>query len=314
MRGREDGAFRPLLGSRSGLGVLVNMIHSRQSRIAPYLFVAPNVLGFVAFIVVPAVYGFWLSLFRTSLFQPPKFAGLGNFTYLANDDIFWRALRNTVVFVAGDVALIIILSVLVGTLLNQSIRGRGFFRSAFFYPVLLSPVVVAIVWQWILNNRFGALNSILRATGLRQTPWLLNVDWAMAWVIIVHVWATVGFFALIVLAGLQSIPPVLYEAAEVDGATSWRRFWRITLPMLLPTLATVLILGLIRAFEIFDYVYVLTGGGPGFATTMMVQYIYRAGFELDQFGLAAAGSLVLFVIVLSLTALQYVLGRIGEAL
>ena len=264
---------------------------------------------------MPAIYNFYLSLFRTSPFHPPEFVGADNFIYLAQqDDFFWRAMQNIVVFVLGDVTFIVVLSVLIGVLLNQNIRGRGFFRSAFFYPVLLSPVVVALVWQWFLNNQFGALNTALQAMGLPRTPWLLRADWAMFWAIFVHVWATLGFFSLIILAGLQSIPPILYEAAIVDGANRWRTFRHITLPLLVPTLMTVLILSMIRSFEVFDHIYVLTGGGPGTATLMVVQYIYRAAFQLDQFGLAAAASLVLFIVIFALTVLQYLIGRFGEAI
>ena len=287
----------------------------RRNAITPYLFLAPNLAVFLIFIIVPAGYNFYLSLFRTSPFRPPQFVGTENFTYLLQqDDLFWRALRNICVFVVGDVALITGLSVLVGVLLNQDIRLRGFFRSAFFYPVLLSPVVVALVWQWILNSQFGALNALLQAVGLPRQPWLLRPAWGMFWVIFVHVWATLGFFSLIVLAGLQSIPPVLYEAAVIDGAARWTTFRYMTLPLLAPTLMVVLILSMIRSFEIFDHIYVLTGGGPGTATLMIVQYIYRAAFQLDQAGLAAAASLVLFVVLFTLTAVQYLLGRWRQAI
>ncbi len=285
-----------------------------RARLAPYLFVTPNVLLFATFIAVPALYGFWMSFFRLSAYQPKQYAGFANFSALLADDLFLRAVRNTLTFVVGDVTLVVVLSVLIGFLLNRPVRGRGFFRSAFFYPVLLSPVVVAIIWQWILNTNFGALNSVLRWAGFNPVPWLLTPKWAMMWVIIVHVWATVGFFALIVLGGLQSIPPVLYEAANIDGATPIQRARYITIPLLYPTILTVVILSVIRAFEIFDYVYVMTGGGPGFSTMMMVQYIYRTGLELDQLGLAAAAALVLFVIILSLTVVQFVLGRLAQAI
>lgn len=284
-------------------------------RLAPYLFLAPNLTIFAVFIIAPTLYNFYLSLFRTSPFRPPEFSGLENFRYLIQqDDLFWRAMRNIVVFVMGDVGLITVLSVLIGVLLNQQIRFRGFFRSAFFYPVLLSPVVVALVWQWILNNQFGVLNAMLEALGLPRQPWLLRPGWAMFWGIFVHVWATLGFFALIVLAGLQSIPPVLYEAATIDGANRWAGFRHVTLPLLMPSLLVVLILSMIRSFEIFDHLYVLTGGGPGTATLMIVQYIYRSAFQLDQFGLAAAASLVLFVVIFTLTVVQYALGRWRETI
>ena len=284
-------------------------------RLTPYLFLLPNLAVFVIFIIAPAIYNFFLSLYRTSPFRPPVFVGPENYLYLLQkDDLFWRAVRNIFVFVVGDVTLITVLSVLVGVLLNQELRFRGFFRSAFFFPVLLSPVVVALVWQWILNNQFGVLNAVLQGLGFARQPWLLRADWAMFWAIFVHVWATLGFFALIVLAGLQAIPAAVYEAARIDGAGRWRTFFNVTLPMLMPTLMVVLILSMIRSFEVFDHIYVLTGGGPGTATLLVVQYIYRSAFQLDQFGLAAAGSLVLFVVIFSLTAMQYLFGRSRESM
>ncbi len=286
-----------------------------RTRLVPYLFLTPNLAVFLIFIIIPAVYNFYLSLFRTSPFRPPEFVGADNFAYLVQqDDLFWRAMRNIAVFVVGDVSLLTLGALLIGVLLNQDVRLRGFFRSAFFYPVLLSPVVVALVWQWILNTQFGALNAVLQALSLSRQPWLLRPNWAMFWVVFVHVWATLGFFALIVLAGLQSIPPVLYEAALIDGAGRWAGFRYVTLPLLMPSLMVVLILSMIRSFEVFDHVYVLTGGGPGTATLMIVQYIYRSAFQLDQFGLAAAASLVLFVVIFSLTVLQYLMGRWREAI
>jgi alpha-1,4-digalacturonate transport system permease protein len=286
-----------------------------QSMLAPYLFLAPNLVVFLIFIIVPAGYNFYLSLFRTSPFRLPAFVGVDNFRYLLQqDDLFWRAIWNIGIFVVGDVALLTGFSVLIGVLLNQDIRCRGFFRSAYFYPVLLSPVVVALVWQWILNNQFGALNAVLQAVDLPRQPWLLKPNWGMFWVIFVHVWATLGFFALIVLAGLQSIPPALYEAALIDGAGRWAGFRHVTLPLLMPSLMVVLILSMIRSFEVFDHVYVLTGGGPGTATLMIVQFIYRAAFQLDQAGLAAAASLILFLVIFSLTVFQYLLGRRRETI
>jgi alpha-1,4-digalacturonate transport system permease protein len=282
--------------------------------LAPYLFLLPTLLVFLTFTIVPALYNFYLSLFRISPLRPREFVGLGNFGYLVErDDLFRRALANTVLFVGGDVGLILVLSLAIALLLNGKIRFRGFFRSVFFYPVLLSPVVVALIWGWFLNSHFGILNAALRALGLEPQPWLLRADYAMVWVIVVHVWATIGFYSLILLAGLQSIPPDLHEAAAVDGSTGWQAFRYVTFPLLMPMVLLVLILATIRAFEVFDHVFVLTGGGPGFATLFVVQYIYRAGFELTEWGLASAASLMLFVVILSLTALQYVMGRLREA-
>jgi len=286
-----------------------------RPRLAPYLFLAPNLLVFGVFIIVPAVWNFYLSLFRVSLQAPPAYVGLANFGYLTRqDDVFWHAVRNTVVFVVGDVLLILALALVIALLLNAPIRFRGFFRSIFFYPVLLSPVIVAEVWRWVLNTQYGLANAFLRAVGLPPQPWLLRADYALDWVIISHVWATVGFFALILLAGLQAIQPALYEAAEVDGATRWHSLRHITLPLLMPSVFVVFILGTIRAVQVFEYIFVLTGGGPGFATLTIVQYIYRAGFQLNEFGLASAASLLLVTVLAMLTVLQYVLGRMGEAI
>jgi alpha-1,4-digalacturonate transport system permease protein len=282
---------------------------------APYLFLLPNLAVFLIFIIIPACYNFYLSMFSTSPFRPPEFIGLGNFAYLfTTDDMFHRALRNLSLFIVGDVGGILVFSVLIGLLLNQKVKLRGFFRSAFFYPVLLSPVVVALVWQWILNNQFGALNAFIKAAGGQGIPWLLRPDWSMFWSVFVHLWATLGFFSLIILAGLQSVPGELYEAAVADGAGRFQQFAYITLPLLMPTVMTVLVLSTIRGLEIFDHVYILTGGGPGTATLMMVQYIYRAAFELDQFGLAAAGSLVLFLIIFMITLIQYLSGKRREVM
>ncbi|MFQ3621263.1 MAG: sugar ABC transporter permease [Spirochaetales bacterium] len=283
--------------------------------VAPYLFLLPNTIIFAVFIIIPAIYNFYLSMFDTSPFRPHEFVGLGNFLYLLkNDDLFLRALKNLSIFVLGDVGGILVFSVIIGLLLNQKVILRGVFRSAFFYPVLLSPVVVALVWQWILNNQFGALNALLNQLGMKSVPWLLVPHWSRFWAIFVHLWATLGFYSLIVLAGLQSIPAELYEAATVDGADRKQQFFFITFPLLFPTLMTVVVLSTIRGFEIFDHVYILTGGGPGTATLMVVQYIYRAAFQMDQFGLAAAASFFLFLVIFSLTLFQYLLGKRKEAI
>lgn len=289
-------------------------IDRKRFEVAPYLFLLPNLIIFILFIVIPAAANFYLALFKVSPFSPAVYVGLQNFRYIFQiDDLFKRSLQNLLSFMIFDVGAIVVLSVLIGVLLNTNIRGKNVFRSAFFFPVLLSPVVIALVWGWILNNKFGLLNAMLLKLGLQTLPWLLRPDLARIWVVIVHVWATVGFFAIIILAGLQSIPASLYEAAKVDGSTPLQDFFYITLPMLAPSITTVSILSMIRAFEIFDHVYILTGGGPGTATFMTVQYIYRAAFELDQQGRAAAASLVLFVLLLSLAVVQYVIGRRKEA-
>jgi ABC-type spermidine/putrescine transport system permease subunit I len=197
--------------------------------------------------------------------------------------------------------------------LNREIRGRGFFRGVFFFPVMLSPVVVALTWQWILQ-RNGALNGLMTWVGLTPVNWLVFPNTAFFWSVFITVWAHMGFYTIILLAGLQAIPKDVYEAAKMDSANNWRVFSRITLPMLKPMLLVVFVLCVIRSVQTFDELYVLTGGGPGSATMLMVQYIYEIGFAVQprNFGLAAAASLLLGIVLLIFTGVQLRLSRSAQ--
>lgn len=279
----------------------------------PYLFVGPNMVVFLLFSIWPAFYSFYISLFSTSPFQPPRFVGLDNYGQLMSDRLFQEALVNTVVYVASFTVLVSVLAIAVAVLLNAKIRAKGFFRGAFFLPFLLSPAVIGLVWEWILQREVGLLNIVLDALGIPPQPWLLDGTWAMISIIVVGIWINLGFFALIVLAGLQSINPMLYEAADIDGAGPFAQFRYVTLPLLVPTLMVVLVLSVIAGFKAFDYIFVLTGGGPTFSTTLIVQFIYRTGFDQFQFGLAAAASIVLFLVVFTLTLGQLLFARRREA-
>ncbi len=292
-----------------------------------YIFVLPNLLIFAIFILLPMLLNFYYAFTGgTDLFPEQRpYVGLENLNTLftcgnfldpntCRADIFWRAMMNTGGYVIAQVALTILLSLISALALNKGMIGRGFFRSAFFYPVLLSPVVVALIWKWILQQD-GLLNALIIALGGDRQPFLLSAQWAQAWVVVISVWAQMGFYTLILLAGLQAIPGELYEAASIDGANPWQSFRSITLPMLMPTMFVVVVLSLIRAVQIFDQVFAFTGGGPGTATTYMVQYIYTIGFanQQNQYGLASAASLVMAFILLLLTAVQLWLGRRSEA-
>jgi len=227
-------------------------------------------------------------------------------------DLFWRALYNTAWFALLQVGLMVLFSLVTALVLNGKILGRGFFRGVFFYPVLLSPVVVALVWKWILQ-REGLLNAMLHGVGVAGPVWLDDASWAFFWSVFVSIWAHMGFYTLILLAGLQAIPADLYEAAEMDRASPWRRFYRITLPLLAPNLLVVLVLALIRAVQVFDEIFVLTGGGPGSATLFIVQFIYQTAFaeSIRLYGLAASASLVLAATLLVLTLVQLRMSRQG---
>jgi alpha-1,4-digalacturonate transport system permease protein len=228
--------------------------------------------------------------------------------------VFWRAIQNTIKFSAIQVTLMVLFSLVTALVLNRKIIGRGFWRGVFFYPVLLSPVVVSLIWKWLLQSQ-GVFNAVLVANGSAPVDWLTDASWAFFWTIFVSIWAHMGFYTLILLAGLQAIPKDLYEAAEMDAASPWRTLYRITLPLLMPNLIVVLVLAMIRAVQIFDEVFVLTGGGPGSATTFIVQFIYQTGFaeQIHLYGLAAAASLFLALGLMLLTLLQLRLTRAEEA-
>ena len=291
-----------------------------------YVFLLPNLLIFGIFILFPmAMNVVYATTGGTNIYLRDRaFVGTANFErlYACEDygdpntcleDRFWRAVRNTGVFVAFQVGGMVLISLVTAMVLNRNIIGRGFFRSVFFYPVLLSPVVVALTWKWILQ-RDGVLNAILVSLGLQPVNFLLDGTWAMTWVIIVSVWSNMGFYTLILLAGLQAIPAELYDAGAIDGTSDWQGFRHITMPLLMPTMTVVLVLSLIRAVQMFDEVFVLTGGGPGSATLLIVQYIYSIGFgtQVPRFGLAAATSVSLGAVLLVATLIQLRVGRGGE--
>lgn len=299
---------RPMLAVQRALG----------ARNVAWAFLAPNLAAFGLFTFIPIGLNLAYAMTggdRILLWERP-FVGAENFATLLDcadyadpnscrRDLFWRAAHNTGWFVPLQVGFMVLFALITALILNKDLPLRGFFRAVFFYPVLLSPVVVALIWKWILQ-REGVLNAGLERAGLGAVNWLIEADWAFFWVVFVSIWAHMGFYVLILLAGLQSIPAEIYEAAEMDAASKWRRFTRITLPLLGPTLGLVLALGLIRAVQAFDEIYVLTGGGPGSATTLLLQYIYETGFATRPrlFGLAAAASMLMAGVLFALTMLQ----------
>ncbi len=289
----------------------------------PYIFVLPNLLIFGIFILFPMLLNFVYAFTGGTEFFPDQrpWVGTANFEQLTScenfldpntcrEDLFWRAVFNTAGYVIFQVGLMVLASLGTALVLNQKIKARGFFRSVYFYPVLLSPIVVALIWKWILQEN-GLLNGIIVSLGYDKVPFLVDAQWARFWVIIISVWAFMGFYTLILLAGLQSIPSDLYEAASIDGANQWNTFANITMPLLMPQMVVVLVLSLIRAVQIFDLVFAFTGGGPGTATLYLVQYIYSKGFSSPskQFGLAAAASLLMAGVLIILTLIQQLMRR-----
>ena len=289
----------------------------------PYIFVLPNLLIFGIFILFPMLLNFQYAFTGGTEFFPAQrpWVGTANFEQLLScqnfldpntcrEDLFWRAVFNTGSYVIFQVGLMILASLVTALVLNRKIKARGFFRSVYFYPVMLSPIVVALIWKWILQEN-GLLNGIIVSLGYDKIPFLVDAQWARFWVIIISVWAFMGFYTLILLAGLQSIPSDLYEAASIDGANPWDTFSKITMPLLMPQMMVVIVLSLIRAVQIFDLVIAFTGGGPGTATLYLVQYIYSKGFSSPskQFGLASAASLLMAAVLVVLTLIQQLLRK-----
>jgi multiple sugar transport system permease protein len=274
-----------------------------------YLFVAPLILGLLIFTYGPVLAAFVLSFTKGDYISTPKFIGLGNYAALLEDKLFWQSMRNTLYYVAGVVPAGMVLSLLLALAMNQKLRGITIFRSIFFLPTISSSVAISLMWLWIYNPEFGVFNFLLRQVGVKGPLWLSSPEWAMPAVIIMAVWRGLGYNMLIYLAGLQGIPDVYYEAAAIDGAGAWDKFWNITLPLLSPTTFMLLILGLIGAFQVFEYTYVMTGGGPVYATLTMVLYVYTNAFRDFQMGYASALAYVLFFILLGLTIIQFRLQR-----
>lgn len=267
-------------------------------------FLGPSLLGLLLFTGTPILASLGLTLFEWDLLTDAQFVGLDNFRRLLQDDSFWRALGNTLYFIAGYIPLVMLFALGVAILLNQKLKGIVLYRTAFFIPVVSAWVAVALLWRWIFNPRMGLLNYLLSLVGIDGPAWLLDPTWAMPAVIITSVWKDIGFIMIMFLAGLQGIPEDYYEAAEIDGANGWQRLRHITLPLLSPTAFFALIISLINSFQVFDQVWIMTEGGPAGATTVLVERIVRNAFSYSRMGYAATMSWVLFLLVFTATALQ----------
>lgn len=275
-----------------------------NEHVVGYLFVAPLILGLLIFTYGPVLAAFFLSFTKGDYISTPKWIGLGNYQALLKEDLFWKSMQNTLYYVVGVVPAGLLLSLLLALAMNQKLRGIVFFRSIFFLPTITSSVAISLMWLWIYNPEFGVLNFLLKQIGIKGPTWLSSSTWAMPAIIIMSIWRGLGYNMLIYLAGLQGIPEVYYEAAEIDGAGSWAKFRNITLPLLSPTTFMLLILSLIGAFQVFEYTYVMTGGGPVYATLTIVLHIYNNAFRSFLMGYASALAYVLFFILLSLTLIQ----------
>ena len=278
----------------------------RGERIWAFNFIAPFIVGIAVFYYIAIAASSYFSLTRYNLLKPPRWLGLDNFRFLLGDEIFRKALWNTAKLTLVGVPLTIILVVALGVALNSKIRFRSVYRLAFFLPLVTMPVASAIVWRWLYAPDTGLFNQILSPLGVDRVEWLSQPGTALWAVVAMEIWRQSGLFLLIVLAGLQSIPEVYYEAAIVDGATPWQRFRHVTLPLLSPSLFFLAVTGSIAAFQTFDAVIVLTPtGGPLNSTRTVVFDIYQNAFESLRMGRAAAASLLLLAVILAVTVVQF---------
>ena len=277
-------------------------------------FILPNFIGFAALTLIPVIASLALSFLDWDSYSTPRWVGLDNFERMIHNDNFWTALRNTAYYAVGHVPLTLAAALGFAVLLNQKLKGVQFFRTALFFPYITSLVAVAVVWNMLLSPEMGPVNQFLRAIGIDNPPgWTTSTTWAMPAVIVASVWRDLGYYMILYLAGLQTIPAELYEAAEVDGATGWQRFKFITLPSLRPTTFFVLIMLTISSFKVFDLIQVMTEGGPGRATLVLSQVIYREGIVQGRFGYSSAVSMVLFLSVLTITVIQFRLQKRSES-
>lgn len=274
-----------------------------------YLFLMPDFVGFSVFVFLPVIAALILGFFAWNGLQldAMQFVGFQNYEDLfTKDPYFPRILWNTTYYVLGTVPVRAFLALLLAIALNQKLRGMYFWRTAFFMPTLSSAVAVALVWRWIFNSDFGILNSFLFWAGVPEPPrWLDSTVWAMPALILMSIWQGLGFQTIIFLAGLQGIPQHLYEAASIDGADAFDRFWHITVPMISPTTFFVLVTSVIGSYQVFESALILNEGGPAYATTTIVYYIYTNGFQFFKMGYAAAIAEILFAIIFAFTMLQF---------
>ena len=268
------------------------------------VLLCPNLIGFLVFMLFPMVASFGLSFVKWDLLTPAQWYGLGNYRDLIADPTFRKVLWNTIYYTIGSVPIGIVISFFLALALNQKIPFVKAYRAVYFLPVITSMVAVGIVWQWIYNPEFGLVNYLLGLVGIQGPTWLSSVKWAMPAVILVSIWKGLGFNMVLFLAGLQGIPDVYYEAAEIDGASWLQKMWHITIPLISPTTLFVVIMSVIGSFQAFDLVYVMTKGGPARSTSVLVHYLYQCAFEYFKMGYASAMAYVLFFLVFGVTLLQ----------
>jgi multiple sugar transport system permease protein len=278
------------------------MTRRMRDNIAGFLFISPWLIHFFGLIAFAMIFSLGISLTETDLLTGYRFVGLQNYTRMFSDELFWKAFGVTAYYTFALVPTSIIISLIIALMMNQKVVGIGLWRTLYYLPSIVQGVAVAVLWGFVLNPRFGLINAALQRFGIEGPRWLYSEEWAVPGLIVMGLWGAGGAM-LLYLAGLQSIPTALYEAAEIDGANSWHRFWAITIPMLTPTIYFNLLINIIASFQVFTQSYVMTNGGPNNATLTQVLYLYRKGFQDFEFGYASALAWALFLVIMVFTIL-----------
>jgi ABC-type sugar transport system permease subunit len=277
----------------------------RRRHLVAYGLLAPSLFGVLVFLLIPVVFVFVLSFLKWNLLTPPAFAGFDNYIDAFKYEGAWHALVVTFWYFLLNIPAQTVLALGMAMLMNRRGRFTAVIRVLCVLPYLAMPVAMGVVWQWIFAPQTGVVNTLLHLVGVTGPNWLNSPGWAMPVVAFANIWQYVGYNMLFFLAGLAAIPPQVHEACALDGATAWKKFWHITLPLLRPTMLFVVVTGAIGSFQVFDTVYVMTNGGPGNSTTVMNILIYQNGFEGFRFGTASALSVILFLVILVITLVQF---------
>ncbi len=275
-----------------------------SKKLVPYFLVSPYIIYFLLFVAFPVAFSILLTFNKWNIISPMHYSGLTNYVHLIHDEFFIKSIGNTLIFLVINIPLQIIIALFLAEVLNQKIKFRGFFRAAFFLPVIVSGVVVTILWQQLYGFDTGLLNRILTAIGLGRIGWLVDPSWAMPSIAIMATWKNVGLYIILFLVGLQTVPKNYYEAADLEGANHWQKFKNITLPMINPTIFMVVVLSTIGGFSLFIEPYIMTGGGPLNSTLSAVLYIYKQGFFYYHMGYAATLGLFFAVLILGVVVIQ----------
>lgn len=276
----------------------------QKKKFLPYFMVSPYLIHLLAFTAFPVIFSFLLTFYKWNIIGPMEWNGLGNWERLFSDRLFWKAIYNTFKFLIIHIPLQIVVALLLAEVLNQKIFMRGFFRAAFFMPFVISGVVVTILWQQLLGFESGVINRILVSVGLGRVGWLIDPDVAMVSIAIMATWKNVGLYVILFLVGLQTVPKQYYEAADLEGASSIQKFFKITIPMINPTIFMVIVLSTIGGFSLFIEPYILTGGGPLNSTLSAVLYIYKQAFEYYHMGYSATLGVFFAILVMLVVIIQ----------